>query len=139
MIARYIFKLWFSVLLSTPVLFWIYLALSTASFWFDMEFFLYFLAYEFALSVPTLFALMILTFFVEGRIKKPLRLKVFYILTTLAGMGITMLIFFGIDGFGNVDYAGWIFTLMYAMSITGFGFLYKLHSGQEELKKEEVS
>jgi hypothetical protein len=123
----YILKLWFSVIIVTPV--FILISLS-----FNLELYLYAVIFGAALSFPFLIVMMLLSLFIDNYIKDPVALKGCYIVVSLIGMSITLYITLGGNisvgdgGFGD-------FLMWYGISIFLFGMIYKVKTVSDESKE----
>ena len=126
----YIFKLWFSVILVTPVLMLITLS-------FSIEIWFYAVILGVVLSFPSLLVLLLLSLLIDNYIKDPVNLKICYIVTTMIGMFITLSLTFN----GKISFAdGGIgdFLMWYGITIFLFGMIYKVKTVPEASNEDEA-
>ena len=126
----YIFKLWFSVILVTPV----FMLISIS---FEVEVWFYSVILGLLFSFPSLLVLLLLSMILDNYIKDPITLKICYIVATMICMFITLSlvlggkISFADGGFGD-------FMLWYAITIFVLGLIYKVKTDSDAPKEDEV-
>jgi hypothetical protein len=128
--SNYLFKIWLSTITVTPLLFIIVTIVGISGSHLDSEtagFYLFSLLYGIIFSVPTLIVFLLLSFFLDNKIKNTTGLKIYYLSISLICMIITIRILFGNNSYNlNGYFGGLAFTVLYGISIIGFGLIYKI-------------
>jgi hypothetical protein len=135
----YITKVWFSVIIVTPVLILVSILLSNGGPVFEsvnMEVYLYSVLLGAVLSSPSLIVLLILSLIVDNHINDPIALKICYIGASLVCMFTTVYIFIGED-FSVRDGGGGSLIMYYGLSIFLFGLIYKVKKTVPDVSKED--
>jgi len=124
----YIFKLWISVVLVTPVLMLI-------TYGINFEIWFYAVLLGLGLSFPSFLIILLFALIFDKYIKDAVTMKICYIITTWVCMFTTMSLIFGGSfadgGFGE-------FMLWYGITIFVFGLIYKVKTVSAIPKEEEA-
>jgi hypothetical protein len=127
----YLFKVWVSTIISTPLLFLLLTLITSADKSLDSgasSFLVFSVLYGIVFSTPTLVLGYLLFFKLEKTIHTPRKLKAILLACVLFCMAITILILFGRDSYNTTEYFGGLtFTILYGISILGYGLFYKIH------------
>lgn len=128
--SNYLLKVWLSTITVTPLLFILLTIMGIGDSSFNSGtagFYLFSLLYGAIFSIPTLIIFLLLSFFLEDRIKNICRLKIYFLSISLICMIITIRILFGSNSYNlNGYFGGLTFTVLYGISIVGFGLIYKV-------------
>jgi len=124
---NYIFKVWGSTLVISPVvtmLASIFIKGVSAG---VFAFIAVAIAYGVLLSLPTLTLVYLLFPILRRRIQKPHQFKTILLTIGIMGILVTFYFLYGRDGFDlNGDYAGLTFSIVYSVCLIIFGLVYSL-------------